>query len=45
MVTLGMTVAQNRRKNTATTRTTSTIATAMVNWTSAIEARINSVRS
>ena len=45
IVMVGMTVAQNRRRNNAMTRTTRTRATAMVNWTSAIAARISKVRS
>ena len=43
MVTLGMRVVQNRRRNRASTMTTSTIAVAIVNFTSVIAARINSV--
>ena len=43
MVTLGMSVVQNRRKNRASTMTTSTIAVAIVNFTSVIAARINNV--
>ena len=41
MVMLGMRVVQNRRRNSASTSTTSTMAVAIVSWTSTIAARIS----
>ena len=45
IVTAGMTVAQNRRRNSAMTMTTKATAIAIVNLTSEIAARISCVRS
>ena len=45
MVTLGMSVADMRRRNKNMTKTTRPMLTAIVNWTSSTDARMVCVRS